>query len=35
MTCAVDSRNTPARRLYEKHGFRRFSDRIALVRHVS
>ncbi len=35
MTCAVDSRNAPARRIYENHGFRGFSERIALVRHVS
>lgn len=31
-TCAVDHRNTPARRLYDALGFTAFTDRIALVR---
>jgi ribosomal protein S18 acetylase RimI-like enzyme len=32
VTCAVDQRNTPACRLYERFGFVRFEERIALVR---
>ncbi len=32
LTCAVDRRNEPACRLYARHGFRRFAERIALVR---
>ncbi len=32
LTCAVDRRNQPACRLYARHGFRRFAERIALVR---
>ena len=32
VTCAVDQRNTPACRLYERFGFARFDERIALVR---
>jgi ribosomal protein S18 acetylase RimI-like enzyme len=32
MTCAVDLRNEPALRLYERAGFRAFSRRVALVR---
>lgn len=32
VTCAVDQRNTPACRLYERFGFVRFDERIALVR---
>ncbi|MEM8757339.1 MAG: GNAT family N-acetyltransferase [Planctomycetota bacterium] len=31
LVCAVDRRNTPARRLYEKLGFREFSSRHAYV----
>jgi len=32
LTCAVDRRNAPACGLYVRHGFRRFAERIALVR---
>ena len=32
VTLAVDSRNAPAKKLYETHGFRRTISRIALVR---
>lgn len=32
VTCAVDARNTPARRLYERAGFVEFGRRVALVR---
>jgi ribosomal protein S18 acetylase RimI-like enzyme len=32
VTCAVDQRNTPACTLYERLGFVRFDERIALVR---
>lgn len=32
VTCAVDARNTPARRLYERLGFTEFGRRVALVR---
>lgn len=32
VACAVDERNTPARRLYERLGFRAFDERIALIR---
>ncbi|MEX2219403.1 MAG: GNAT family N-acetyltransferase [Phycisphaerales bacterium] len=35
MTCAVDLRNAPAMRLYERMGFREFGRRVALVRPVS
>lgn len=31
LTCAVDSRNIPARKLYERNGFREFSRRSAFV----
>ncbi len=31
LTCAVDSRNVPACKLYERHGFREFSRRSAFV----
>lgn len=34
MTCAVDLRNTPALRLYERSGFRAFSRRVALVHRL-
>jgi ribosomal protein S18 acetylase RimI-like enzyme len=34
LTCAVDTRNAPARRLYEAHGFSAFSERVALVRKL-
>lgn len=34
MTCAVDARNTPALRLYERIGFRSFAQREAFVRAV-
>lgn len=33
--CAVDSRNTPARRLYERAGFREFARRSAFVRTLA
>jgi ribosomal protein S18 acetylase RimI-like enzyme len=32
VTLAVDARNTPAKRLYESHGFRQTASRVALVR---
>ena len=32
LTCAVDRRNGPACGLYARHGFRRFAERIALIR---
>lgn len=32
MACAVDLRNTPARKVYERVGFREFGQRIALVK---
>jgi ribosomal protein S18 acetylase RimI-like enzyme len=32
ITCAVDGRNTPAKALYDRFGFRPFGRRIALVR---
>lgn len=32
LTCAVDERNTPAWRLYERLGFTRFARRVALVK---
>jgi ribosomal protein S18 acetylase RimI-like enzyme len=32
VACAVDDRNAPALRLYERHGFREFGRRVALVR---
>jgi len=35
VTCAVDTRNAPARRLYEAHGFRAFSERVALVKPLA
>ena len=35
ISCAVDTRNAPARALYEKHGFRRTHTRFALVRKVA
>ncbi len=34
MTCAVDRRNTPALRLYERWGFREFAEREAFVRRL-
>ncbi|TVQ33062.1 MAG: GNAT family N-acetyltransferase [Phycisphaeraceae bacterium] len=35
VTCAVDARNDPAMRLYTRHGFERFSERLALVRGLA
>jgi RimJ/RimL family protein N-acetyltransferase len=35
IACAVDLRNIPARRLYERAGFREFGRRIALVRPLT
>jgi len=35
ITCAVDTRNKPARTLYEKHGFQRTHTRFALVRKTT
>lgn len=35
VTCAVDERNDPARRLYEQHGFRTFARRVAVIRPVN
>ena len=35
ITCAVDLRNVPARRLYERLGFRDFGKRIAMVRPLA
>lgn len=32
ITCAVDSRNTPAMKLYKRAGFQRFSTRLPLVK---
>lgn len=32
VTCAVDTRNTPAQRLYKRAGFDRFASRIPLIR---
>lgn len=32
VTCAVDKRNSPAMRLYQREGFSAFADRVALVR---
>jgi ribosomal protein S18 acetylase RimI-like enzyme len=34
IACAVDLRNTPARRLYERVGFREFGHRAALVKPI-
>jgi ribosomal protein S18 acetylase RimI-like enzyme len=34
ITCAVDTRNTPAMRLYAALKFESFAERIALVRPV-
>lgn len=34
LTCAVDDRNVPAKRLYERAGMRRFSGRVAFVRSI-
>jgi len=34
MTCAVDRRNTPALRLYERLGFSEFAGRVAFVRQI-
>jgi mycothiol synthase len=34
MTCAVDRRNTPAIRLYERLGFSEFAGRVAFVRQI-
>jgi mycothiol synthase len=34
LTCAVDLRNGPARRLYERAGFREFGRRVAMVRRI-
>jgi ribosomal protein S18 acetylase RimI-like enzyme len=34
MTCAVDSRNTPAMKLYKRAGFQRFSIRVPMVRGI-
>ncbi len=34
MTCAVDRRNAPALRLYERLGFSEFAGRVALVRQI-
>lgn len=33
-TCAVDLRNTPAMRLYERAGFKEFGRRVAMVRPI-
>ncbi|MEM1331759.1 MAG: GNAT family N-acetyltransferase [Planctomycetota bacterium] len=35
ITCAVDQANAPARKLYDRHGFVRFSGRRAYVKRVS
>lgn len=35
VTCAVDTRNTPALRLYEHAGFRRFGVRIPMIRPLA
>jgi ribosomal protein S18 acetylase RimI-like enzyme len=35
LTCAVDTRNAPAMRLYHRLGFERFATRIPLVRALS
>jgi len=35
VTCAVDARNTPARRLYEEFGFHEFGRRVAYVKPVA
>ncbi len=35
LVCAVDSRNTPAQRLYAAMGFTRFASRIPLIRALS
>jgi len=35
VTCAVDARNDPAMRLYTRHGFERFGERLAFVRGLS
>ena len=35
VTCAVDQRNAPACRLYERFGFVRFEERLALVRELT
>jgi ribosomal protein S18 acetylase RimI-like enzyme len=34
LSLAVDSRNTPALRLYYRHGFRRVGSRVAMVRDL-
>lgn len=34
VACAVDARNSPARKLYERAGFTEFSRRVAMVRPV-
>ena len=35
VTCAVDQRNAPAKRLYAGAGFREFTTRVALVRRMA
>jgi ribosomal protein S18 acetylase RimI-like enzyme len=35
LRCAVDSRNAPARRMYERLGFREVGRRIAFIAQVS
>lgn len=34
LTCAVDARNAPARKLYDAFGFQAFGERVALVRPI-